>query len=426
MPQSRPNANGETTMQAQENETVSAESARKSSASKLMIIAAVILGVGLFWQARDTEPTREIIVVNGQVTVVFDWAGSFTPKKSGVAFHGKLKGYPASPDKRTKNPPGVSAANQAAPRVFSPCETKPLRLAEEQGKTIPASSLFQSRKAEAAWLSAEAKQAEIAGFCIEDSGAYSSPLGFLPRSRVILTQPDTPTKSLLKMIARVSDKNYRTGDPDSSLVRKRILDMAERFDRQFPGRRMANAILFDFKEADHQPREAARKPKKAARASPRPAPPCAAQPIIRPTKWAEFAALSNPRGRSRFLTPAEGIWVTAEARRARVAGFCLMKNVRKICNASWAGACFIPQGRVIALQPDASILTLLHEIAHAADKEYSPNCPHHHGKEYQRKFVGLAQRFDRRFPERDMEKAVIREIRVSNPDYYKCHWKPKS
>ena len=203
---------------------------------------------------------------------------------------------------------------------------------------------------------------------------------------------------------------------------------------------MANAVLYDIglpgvdddkchrnppvpPEARTTNKQTTAQANRKANAYALPAPPCDAKPILRVPRKTQRAANRDPRMRSRVLTYPEAMWLTAQARRAGVSGFCLMRSVREFC-PSWATACFLGRSRAIVLQPDASIVLLLHEMAHALDDDHSPDCPHRHGGSFQRAFVNLAKKFDRRFPRREMTQAVVREINSS--DYYSCHWKPKS
>ena len=391
-----------------------------------LIVGALALALGaafLFWRAeKDGAEVREVRIVNGQMTVVAVESDIFSVFKKRPVLSGVLK----------KHPPETPPKPIAQPKPSlppPPCDAEPMIRANSNAAQSGAENIAGGRllslpgPAEAKWLSDEAKRAGVSGFCAGPWDGCKRTTCFLHRSRAIVVAPDASIKSILQEIARVLDDNHSPGAPDGQFYRGALADLAARFDANFPGRRMANAILYDLNNPDGGKRKVDAAARESPRAAPLPAPPCNAKPIIRIPPRIEAVALSNP-GRTRYLTPAEAMWITHRARRAGVSGFCLMRNVKKICS-SWASACFLGRSRTIVLQPDASIKTLLHEIAHAADNDYSPDCPHRHGRSYQSVFVGLADKFDRRFPRREMKRAVINEIRNVNPNYYKCHWSPR-
>ena len=391
-----------------------------------MIVGALALALGaafLFWRAeKDGAEVREVRIVNGQMTVVAVESDIFSVFKKRPVLSGVLKKHPPET-------PLKKVAESKPPLPPPPCDAEPMIRANSNAAQSGAENIAGGRllslpgPAEAKWLSAEAKRAGVSGFCAGLWDGCKRNTCFLHRSRAIVVAPDASIKAILQEIARVLDENDSPGAPDGEFYRGALADLAARFDKNFPGRRMANAILYDLNNPDRGKRNVDASARESPNAAPPPAPPCNAKPIIRIPPRIEAVALSNP-GRTRYLTPAEAIWITHQARRAGVSGFCLMRNVKKICPA-WSSACFVGRSRTIVLQPDASIKTLLHEIAHAADNDYSPDCPHRHGRSYQSVFVGLADKFDRRFPRREMKRAVINEIRNVNPDYYKCHWSPR-
>ena len=95
--------------------------------------------------------------------------------------------------------------------------------------------------------------------------------------------------------------------------------MAERFDRQFPGRRMA-AILFE--RGRPSAKRGGPKTEKSRAGKPAPRPAVRGATVI---NWAEFAALSNPRGRGFLIGGGD-----MGGRSARVAGFCLTKTEKNM------------------------------------------------------------------------------------------------
>ena len=404
---------------------------RKFIVGALTIILAF---AGLFWWARNSGQVKEIVVINGQVTVIAAPGGFLSPEQDGVAYRGVLKKLPQIPATPKPSDKRKEATSQPAPQAPPPCRVSPQVLASGKAASPGAGGAFGDRMLslpgpkEAAWLSAEARRAGIAGFCAEYLKLCPQRMSacFLARSRVIAMSPDTPIKLIMREIARAMDENYSLNCPyrRASSYRKSFMMLGERFDKQFIGRRMKNAIAYDLGLPNPNDGNCIGKPpddfakkwaKDATRNKLRAPPPCKAKPRILPAK----------RGRAGFLTPAKARWFNAQARRANIAGFCLEKDVKEICSP-YASACFLGKSRVIVLRPNASILTLLHEIAHAMDIDYSLDCPHRHGLSYQKNYVRIAKLFDRRFPGGDQENAVIREIQTGNPDYYKCHWTPKS